>query len=581
MTTVKTLPLELQIDVTFWHEFTRRKLEIFKLSEKAIPIYGFVESGSNILRLTHASFEKSGNCIEGEILNYNTLISYKESNKKEIFNTFSTKACEIYKKNHNILAKFVMIVYGDLKKYDFHFIGGCPVPKQHKISGEFTPIEEEKSNEIYDILKSKEAIVLNNKYEPLTNEDKEAYVLDLSPLKETPGWTVRTLIHNRFETIHCIRPSGSFTLKVTHLEDSIEGSSGWFPVKSTGKIAVQVHHLAESMNPEMLATQAVELNLQLMKWQLFRNLNLPAIQKTKCLLVGSGTLGCNVARVLMGWGVQELTFIDNGFVSYSNPVRQSLYKFNDCVEKRYKSERAAEVVKEVFPGMKSEGIVMSIPMPGHPIGEKEVEQTKKDIMLLDQLVQNHDVIFLLGDSRECRWLPSMLSSVYNKLCITVGLGFDSFVVMRHGDCSLEKEKRPSCYFCADIVAPTDSLSRRTLDQQCTVTRPGISYIASALAVEILVSLIHHPKYNLAPTTGDDYIPHQLRGYLNTWKIEEGVGCAYSKCIACSENIRQAYKERGVEMVLEAINDPKSLEKIVGIDEIPDLELEILTDSEDI
>jgi hypothetical protein len=41
-------------------------------------------------------------------------------------------------------------------------------------------------------------------------------------------------------------------------------------------------------------------------------------------------------------------------------------------------------------------------------------------------------LFLLLDSREARWLPSVLANKYDKACITVGLGFDSFVIVRHG-----------------------------------------------------------------------------------------------------------------------------------------------------
>ena len=64
---------------------------------------------------------------------------------------------------------------------------------------------------------------------------------------------------------------------------------------------------------------------------------------------------------------------------------------------------------------KAEGYMLPVPMPGHPIPASSREQTKEDVKRIEKLVEDHDVLFLLMDSRESRWLPSVLGAAKGKV----------------------------------------------------------------------------------------------------------------------------------------------------------------------
>ncbi|KAL9085774.1 MAG: hypothetical protein Q9159_004543, partial [Coniocarpon cinnabarinum] len=477
---------------------------------------------------------------------------------------------------------------------------------------------------------------------------------DPSTYLDNPGWPLRNLLvltQHRWQLqdlqVLCYRDkhnarehSNSLILHLTSTSSSSNGPkslptipsevqlknepmpkvTGW-ERNHAGKLAARITDLSAYLDPTKLADQAVDLNLKLMKWRIAPSLDLATIQSTRCLLLGAGTLGSYVARNLLGWGVRHITFVDNGKVSFSNPVRQPLFTFQDCTNGgRPKAERAAEALREIYPGVKSDGLSFSVPMAGHPIiDEADEARVKSDCTRLKDLFETHDAIFLLMDTRESRWLPTVMGKSMNKVVLNAALGFDTYLVMRHGVRSSSSMSSPStaadlspqanptnaqpspkptdaatqaepsadsktgtspdtgtelgCYFCTDVVAPADSVRDQTLDQQCTVTRPGIAAIASALTVELFASVLQHPlrarahapasrdaprDIFLTATTSSSsssstsisadteakektqhplgLVPHTLRGFLSNFDTLLTSGPAYSACSACSPAI---------------------------------------------
>ncbi|KAL9099613.1 MAG: hypothetical protein Q9163_004911 [Psora crenata] len=450
-------------------------------------------------------------------------------------------------------------------------------------------------------------------FDKVAQEDRYISFADPSTYPGYPGWMLRNLlvlIRHRWglnrAQILClrdvqarrdyaksivIRVEGAFTNPAQDAlsldMSTMPKATGW-ERNSLGRITNRIVNLGEYMDPQRLADQAVDLNLKLMKWRIAPTLNLEKIKSTKCLLLGAGTLGSYVARNLMlpspltmdgvqAWGVRHISFVDNGSVSFSNPVRQPLFNHKDCLGGgSKKAYRAAEALKEIYPAVNSEGFVVSVPMAGHPIMDEAM--VRADFETLKRLIEEHDAIFLLMDTRESRWLPTLMGKAAEKVVMNAALGFDSFVVMRHG---VKNQQNPEedlgCYFCNDVVAPTDSISDRTLDQQCTVTRPGIAAIASALLVEILVSLLQHQQGALAPAPvkpSEDrgehplgIVPHQIRGFLADFRNVLVHGRSYDCCSACSDKVVDAYKCQGWKLVKKALNEKGYVEELSGLTEV--------------
>ena len=346
--------------------------------------------------------------------------------------------------------------------------------------------------------------------------------------------------------------------------------------------------LSSAMDPEKLARDAVDLNLKLMRWRQAPALHVDAISKSKIVLVGAGTLGCSVARTLLGWGVRNITFIDDGRVSFSNPARQSLFTFEDCLDGgKSKARAAAERLKAIVPDINANYIEMRVPMPGHAVAESERAEVLESIDTLEREIKNAEAVFLLTDTRESRWLPTLLCTAHNIQCYNCALGFDTYLAMRHGVPADPAPNRKGCYFCNDVVAPINSTRDRSLDQQCTVTRPGLAQIAGALVVELWVTASEESRrmssgektnasssifgiHDETESASDQHqIPHQIRGTLRQFTQTIFHAPPFTNCVACSDNVVREYRDAGKAFLLDVFNSDKGdvLEVTSGIHDL--------------
>ncbi|XP_031424314.1 ubiquitin-like modifier-activating enzyme ATG7 isoform X2 [Clupea harengus] len=628
------------------------------------------------LTLEFSAFEVDGptpvRCCPatGILYNTNTLEAFRSIDKKALLDTEASEIWEAIQsnaalQNPSILNKFILLTFADLKKYHFYYWFCFPalgfsegiqiIQEPVLLSQKFSPKQISALQGAYDGL-----CTTNNttavpyfliKY---TEEDVtaaplqewEAFFTDLKTvtvgvydpctLPQHPGWPLRNLLiliaskwgaqvdlvevlcyrDRTLQGTRSVQHSIIFQVKLPDLSASTgcPKSVGW-EKNQKGAMGPRSVNLSECMDPKRLAESSVDLNLKLMRWRLVPTLDLDKVISTKCLLLGAGTLGCNVARCLMGWGVRHITFVDNAKISYSNPVRQPLYEFDDCLSGgKSKAFAAVERLRKIFPGVNAEGFNMSIPMPGHPVNfsEETLGQAQRDVEQLETLIAAHDVVFLLMDTRESRWLPTVLAGSQRKLVVNAALGFDTFVVMRHGmkrPPGESAESSPSsstgtsssssstpgpatlpaaslfsnipghrlgCYFCNDVVAPGDSTRDRTLDQQCTVSRPGLAMIAGALAVEMMVSILQHAEGGYAvasssddrmnePPTSLGLVPHQIRGFLARFDNVLPASLAFDKCTACSTIVLEHYEREGFPFLSQVFNSSHSfLEDLTGL-----------------
>ncbi|KHN96605.1 E1-like activating enzyme [Metarhizium album ARSEF 1941] len=638
-TPLQFAPFTSEIELPFYSALFASKLDYDKLDDSARNVLGLYEP-----RVEEPQASCKMQILGNALTNQNAPLGTArgEGIIKNIWDAINDGT--IYSVP-SLLSSFVILSYADLKKYQFTYWFAFPAlhsDPQWKRTGPVERLTADESIELvdrvgtwrYSVDSRQHGFFLAKKvrnkrtqaedaegsnsltfrwevgtlgsfeegfFNDIPPEDRYVAFADPSTYDEGPGWPLRNLlvlIRQRFRAsranILCYRDTWArrhearsvvLPIAMDPVETMVTGDmpkvTGWERSRN-GKLQAQKANLADYMDPTRLADSSVDLNLKLMKWRLAPDLDLDLIKSTKCLLLGAGTLGGYVSRNLLGWGVRKVTFVDYGRVSYSNPVRQPLFEFSDCTDGgRPKAAAAADMLKRIYPGVESEGHALSVPMLGHAFTDED--KTRADLEKLERLIEDHDVIFLLMDTRESRWLPTVIGKARGKIVMNAALGFDSYVVMRHGAELRDKAQTSlGCYFCNDVVAPADSMKDQTLDQQCTVTRPGVAAIASALLVELLTSLLQHPLRNEAPAPQHvpgnvpdrdppnhplGLVPHQIRGFVSTFQNLNIRGQSYDCCSACSPKVLDAYRTDGWGFVKRALQEKDNVAELSGLAEV--------------
>ncbi|KAF1735892.1 Ubiquitin-like modifier-activating enzyme ATG7 [Beauveria bassiana] len=598
-TPLQFAPFASEIELPFYSALFASKLDYDKLDDSARGVLGLYEprveqpeASSKMQILGNALTSKNAPLgtarAEGIIRNVNTLEDFKNMDKTAMLKTAGRQVryvvatycstTDVYKiwdaindgtiySVPSLLSSFVILSYADLKKYKFTYWFAFPAlhsdpawrrsgPSERLTPDETTALVDRVGTWRYSVDGREHGFFLAKKVHGPESEDHDEYADEAEEMEpDTEAETAASKLAYHWNVGSLRRFEEGFFNNVAEEDRYI-----CFVDSST-------HDEGPSWPLR---------NLLVLIRQRFRQ------TRVKILCYRDTRARRHEARsVVLPLEMDAITFVDYGRVSYSNPVRQPLFEFEDCVGGgKPKAEAAAAMLRRIYPGVDAQGHSLAVPMLGHPFTDEA--RTKADLDRLKMLIDEHDVIFLLMDTRESRWLPTVMGKAAGKIVMNAALGFDSYVVMRHGAETMQEGHLPlGCYFCNDVVAPADSMKDQTLDQQCTVTRPGVAAIASALLVEMLTSLLQHPLRNAAPAPQHSpssaerdppthplgLVPHQIRGYVSTFTSLVIRGQSYDCCSACSPKVLAAYRADGWQFLRRALQEKDYVAELSGLAEV--------------
>lgn len=434
-----------------------------------------------------------------------------------------------------------------------------------------------------------DCFTLNNLIvQPLTTEEMASLQYCSNPKiiyndkgcdSDYPGWALRNLLFaiayhiekNIHLTIICYREDHENSIMSSPVFDIILKPSSYEGIEfknnipeyfrglvynksnETGKIIPFMRDMNKIMGKTTSSTSIVSTNSRIIGTEL-KNFDMEIITKTKCLIIGTGTLCCNAIRNMISWGITNITVVGDETVSRIDIIKQNIYLLDDLGKNKAKA--IEKNLKKLYGKINITGIDIRIPEPDDR--EENMDVLQNTLEQIDQLFRDNHVILLLTETIESKWLPTVLATAYNMPCFTALTGFEKFLVMRHGR-SLKDECQMACCFCND---PDD------IEDKSRTSRPGVETIASSWLVELLVSFLASCKNKTDSLTKLVKLPQNIYGDVSVMDTTHNKSPASPNCIACSPEIMKHFKSNSIKFIKAVLMNKNYLSGIVGVNAQP-------------